>query len=100
MPRDCATNKYHNEILQFSELFEVPKLRDINKIVRENIKRIRKSKGLTQEALALKADLHRAYLGQVERGEKNIGLKNLQKLADALDIDIKLFFDQFDSDLP
>ena len=42
--------------------------------------------------LALKTGLHRAYIGQIERGEKNIGLKNLQKIAQALEINIKEFF--------
>jgi len=68
-------------------------MRDINKIVRENIRKLRKENKLSQEALALNADMHRAYLGQIERGEKNIGLTNLQKLADAFKIDIKTFFD-------
>lgn len=68
-------------------------MKDINKLVRENIKRIRHSKKLTQETLAFKTGLHRAYIGQIERGEKNIGLKNLQKIAQALGINIKEFFD-------
>ena len=67
-------------------------MEDINKLVRENIKRIRHIKKLTQEMLALKTGLHRAYIGQIERGEKNIGLKNLQKIAQALEINIKEFF--------
>lgn len=67
-------------------------MKDINKLVRLNIKRIRNSKGMTQEMIALKTGLHRAYIGQIERGEKNIGLKNLQKIAQALGINIKEFF--------
>lgn len=67
-------------------------MKDINKLVRENIKKIRHRKKLTQEILALKTGLHRAYVGQVERGEKNIGLRNLQKIACALEIDVKEFF--------
>jgi transcriptional regulator with XRE-family HTH domain len=51
-----------------------------------NIQRFRKNKGWTQEQLAFEADLHRAYIGQIERGEKNIGLQNLQKIAKALNI--------------
>ncbi len=54
-----------------------------------NIRKIREEKGLTQEKLAAKADLHRAYIGQIERGEKNIGLINLEKIAKALDVNIK-----------
>ena len=59
---------------------------DINKKVGENIRKYREKKGLTQETLAHEADLHRAYIGQIERGEKNIGVKNLEKIAKALDI--------------
>jgi transcriptional regulator with XRE-family HTH domain len=62
---------------------------DINKDVGFNIRRMREEKGLSQEKLAALADLHRAYIGQIERGEKNIGLKNLEKIAKALRVHIK-----------
>ncbi len=68
-------------------------MKDINEIVRLNLYNARIDQGLTQEQLAFKASLHRAYIGQVERGEKKIGLTNLQKLAIALNIDIKKFLD-------
>jgi transcriptional regulator with XRE-family HTH domain len=64
-------------------------MRDINKEVGFNIRRVREERGLTQEKLAAVADLHRAYIGQIERGEKNIGLKNLEKIAKALKVDIR-----------
>ena len=57
-----------------------------------NIRKIRESKELSQEKLAHLADLHRAYMGQIERGEKNIGLKNLEKIAKALKVSIKELF--------
>ena len=62
---------------------------NINKDVGFNIRKIREEKGLSQEKLAALADLHRAYVGQIERGEKNIGLKNLEKIAKALKVNIK-----------
>ena len=62
---------------------------DINKEVGLNIRKIREDKGLSQEKLAALADLHRTYIGQIERGEKNIGLKNLEKIAKALNVNIK-----------
>jgi transcriptional regulator with XRE-family HTH domain len=62
---------------------------DINKDVGFNIRRMREEKGFSQEKLAALADLHRAYIGQIERGEKNIGLKNLQKIAKALGVHTK-----------
>lgn len=65
----------------------------INKTVRENIRKLRLAKSLTQEKLAYSAKLHRAYIGQIERGEKKIGLTNLQKIANALKTDLKKFLD-------
>jgi len=62
---------------------------EINKRVGINIRKYREKKGWSQEQLAFEADLHRAYIGQIERGEKNIGLINLQKIADALKIKIQ-----------
>lgn len=56
------------------------------------VREIRKSKNLSQEDLADKADLHRTYIGMIERAEKNITLINIQKIAIALEIDIKELF--------
>jgi transcriptional regulator with XRE-family HTH domain len=66
---------------------------NINEQVGFNIRRIREERGLSQEELATLAGLHRAYLGQIERGEKNIGLKNLEKIAKALNVGIKVSLD-------
>ncbi len=68
-------------------------MQDINKIVRQNIRKFRLQRNLTQEKLAYSAKLHRAYIGQIERGEKKIGLTNLQKISETMKIDIKNFFD-------
>jgi len=64
---------------------------DINKEVGFNIRKIREEKGLSQKQLGTLAGLHRAYIGHIERGEKNIGLKNLEKIAKALRVNIKDF---------
>jgi transcriptional regulator with XRE-family HTH domain len=66
---------------------------DIVKRIGLNITIIREQRGLTQEKLAELAGLHRAYIGQIERGEKNIGLRNLEKIAKALAVDIQVLVD-------
>ena len=48
----------------------------------------RKEKGLSQEQLAFKANLHRTYIGMIERAEKNITLINIEKIANSLEVDI------------
>lgn len=58
----------------------------------EKVRQIRKEKGLSQEELSFKADLHRTYIGMIERAEKNITLTNIEKIAKALDVDIKNLF--------
>lgn len=62
---------------------------EINKRVGRKIKEYREKKGWTQEQLAFEANVHRAYIGQIERGEKNIGLQNLEKIAKALNVKIQ-----------
>jgi transcriptional regulator with XRE-family HTH domain len=59
----------------------------------EKVRELRKEQGLSQEELAFKADLHRTYIGMIERAEKNITLINIEKIANALNVDIKNFFD-------
>src|SRR5436309_15136830 len=59
----------------------------ILKIVGGNIRRLRKSKRLTLEQLAEKAESNPKYLGAVERGEENIGLNKLAQVAAALRVD-------------
>jgi len=54
----------------------------------ENIRKYRKQKGLSQEQLSFKAELHRTYIGMIERAEKNITLINIEKIAKALEIEI------------
>ncbi len=54
-----------------------------------NITQLRKSKGWTQEELAFECQLHRTYIGSVERGERNIAILNLFKIANALEVEVK-----------
>ena len=67
----------------------------MNNILKEfgsKVRELRKSRGLSQEKLAEKAGLHYTYIGAVERGEKNISLQNIEKIAKALDTDIAELF--------
>lgn len=50
------------------------------------VRKLRKEKGISQEELAHRADLHRTYIGMIERAEKNITLLNIEKIAKALDV--------------
>ena len=50
----------------------------------ERIRALREEAGLSQEALAAKAGIHRTYMGGVERGERNICLRNIFRLSEAL----------------
>jgi len=62
----------------------------IHKIIAKNITRIRKEKGITQEALAYQAGLNRAYIGYIERGERKPTVETLDKIAKALKIPVSL----------
>lgn len=58
----------------------------------DKVRELRKLKGYSQEELAHLAGVHRTYIGMIERGEKNITLINIEKIAKALDIEINQFF--------
>jgi transcriptional regulator with XRE-family HTH domain len=53
-----------------------------------NVRRLRKSQGLSQEQLAEVAEFHRTYVSQLERSVTNISIDGLERLAEALDVDI------------
>lgn len=62
------------------------------------IRQLREARGISQEELAHKAELHRTYIGMIERAEKNITLKNISKLASALEVELSdLFKVSYDS---
>ncbi len=58
----------------------------------ERVRSLRKERGISQEELSFRAELHRTYIGMIERAEKNITLINIEKIAKALDVEIKELF--------
>lgn len=56
------------------------------------LRQLRKARGLSQEAVALSCDLDRSYLGAIERGERNVSLVNIHRVARALRLNVAEFF--------
>ena len=56
------------------------------------VRELRKAQGLSQEELAEKANLHFTYVGAVEKGERNLSLKAIQKIAHGLGVNISELF--------
>lgn len=58
-----------------------------------NVRKFRTEQKLSQEQLSYLANLHRTYIGMIERAEKNITLVNIEKIAKALKVNIQDLFD-------
>ncbi len=65
---------------------------DILSVFGNNVRRYRLDRHLSQEAFAEKCGLHRTYISAVERHKRSISLNNIQKIANALDIETYLLF--------
>lgn len=68
---------------------------EINKFFGEKISELRKSKGLSQEKLALEANIDRTYIGDIEKGKRNISLEVANKLSKALNTHISQILKEF-----
>ncbi|MDR6530236.1 transcriptional regulator with XRE-family HTH domain [Caulobacter rhizosphaerae] len=60
---------------------------DLRRILADNVRRLRGELGLSQEAFAAEAGLHRTYIGAIERAERNVSLDNIARLAKALRVE-------------
>lgn len=67
--------------------------KDILKKFGDKVRELRNERELSQEQLAFKADLHRTYIGMIERAEKNITLVNIEKIAAALKVSVNDLMD-------
>lgn len=68
---------------------------DIVRVFGANVKKYRTKLGLSQEAFAEKCGLHRTYISAIECNRRSIALENIQRIADALNVDTyKLFMEE------
>ena len=65
----------------------------INQKLAIKVRKLRNDMKISQEQLAELADLHRTYVGRIERAEKNVTLKTLEKIAFALETTLEKLFD-------
>ena len=65
---------------------------DIKILVGKRVKELRNKLGISQEELAARAELDRTYITSVECGRRNISIVNIEKLATALKVTLKEFF--------
>ena len=77
MPRPCGT------------------VGDIRTAFGRRVRELRKELGISQEELADRAGLHYTYVGGIERGERNLGVINVEKMAAALGVSLAEFFAPF-----
>lgn len=65
---------------------------DIVRVFGSNVRHYRELKGISQEKLAELSGLHRTYISDIERFQRSISLSNVQKIADALEIETYVLF--------
>lgn len=65
---------------------------DISIKIGNRVKQLRQDKGISQEELALTANLNKSFVGQIERGKKNATVKTIEKICLALNVTLHEFF--------
>ncbi len=69
--------------------YDSTKMKDLAKKFGSNLRNKRRDKGVSQDQLALQANIDRSYVGRIERGEVNITLEKAYQLAQVLECDVK-----------
>ncbi|TSC72740.1 MAG: HTH domain-containing protein, XRE family [Parcubacteria group bacterium Gr01-1014_38] len=69
--------------------------RDVRARLGQRIRTLREQRGLSQETLGYRAEIHRTYIGAVERGEQNISILNIERIAKALNVSLGELFGVF-----
>lgn len=75
-----STNSHHQQYYKF--------MNNLNKTFGFWVRHFRKMRSLSQEELADACNLHRTYIGGIERGERNVSLNNVERISDALGIPV------------
>lgn len=65
---------------------------ELLKEIGDTVRRLRAARGFSQESFAQEAKLNRAYMGGVERGQRNVGVVNLYRIAEALNMSLTELF--------
>lgn len=66
----------------------------LREILADNIRELRLSKELSQEELADLCGLHRTYISDIERGNRNVSIDNIEKIAKGLDVDPSVLLEE------
>ena len=64
----------------------------------KTLRKLRKKQGVSQEAFTDKCDLHRTYISDIERGERNVSLENIEKIAQVLNIQMSELFKEMEKE--
>ena len=72
---------------------------DIRVRVGKNIQALRKKNSQSQEQLAEACGLHRTYIGSIERGERNVSILSLEKIANGLEVDVEVLVKSSEGDM-
>jgi ribosome-binding protein aMBF1 (putative translation factor) len=95
----CAVYAVENSATYLIQSFvPKPSRNNLKKLIGERVRQLREARGITsQEKLGeLADDLHRTFIGRVERGETNISIENLATIINALEVSLAEFFAPFD----